>query len=120
MRIPARKQTLSVMPAVRDALAYDIFWSWPGGVLRYSGPLHDGHIFWIQANNWNYRLVIGHHATLRAETLDDPSELVEALRAQRWIDFLLRHTCGFLALDEGGYLLRPCPTDTPGQAPDAG
>jgi hypothetical protein len=114
MGAPAPKQTLSVVPAVRDALAYDIFWSWPGGVLRYDGPTHDGHIFWIQAHNWNYRLVVGHHATLRAETLDDPSDLIEALREQRWMEFLLEHTCGFVALVAGGYLLRRCSAAKPG------
>lgn len=115
MTDPAHQRALSAMPTVRDALAHDIYWTWQGATLRYDGPLHEGHIFWIQTHNWNYRLVISHLAMLRVEVLDDSAELVDALRAQHWIDFLLEHTCGLLTLQDTAYLLRSCPS--PGSPP---
>jgi hypothetical protein len=103
---PARDLPASVKPAVRDALAEEIQWSWPGAGITHDSPLHDGHVFWIRAYGKDYRLELGHRAKWHTETRSDAPGLVEALRSQRWIEILLHHGFGFVTMAENDYVLR--------------
>ncbi len=106
---PWHESPLSVMSAVGEALATDVDWSWPGAAIQHSAPLDEGHLFWIRAYGRDYRLHIGHRARWHAEMRDDAAGLVDALWAHRWIEFLLEHGCGYVALEDDAYVLRPCP-----------
>jgi len=97
------------MAAIGHALADDIRWSWPGAELWHDNAIHDGHVFWIQAAGRDHLLEVSEPAKWRAMMCDDAAGLMDALRAQRWIDFLLEHGCGFLSLSDGEYILRTCP-----------
>jgi len=106
---PWHESPTSVMPSIEYELATDIDWSWPGAAIKHSQPLDDGHLFWVRAAGRDYRLHIGHRARWHAEMRDDAASLVDALRAQRWIELLLEHGCVYMALEDNAYILRPCP-----------
>ncbi len=103
---PAHRFPAPAKPAVSDALTEEMQWSWPGAGIRHDSPLHDGHVFWICAHGKDYRLELGHSAKWHADTRDDAPGLVEALRAQRWIEVLLEHGYGFVTVIENDYVLR--------------
>lgn len=106
---PSHSDLPAAMPTVRDAIAEDIRWGWPGAELWHDNALHDGHVFWIQAAGRNYLLELGERAKWHAMVRDDALGLVDALRAQRWIEILLEHGRACVGLVENEYVLRPNP-----------
>jgi len=99
-----------VLTEVRAALTDDIRRNWPGAKIVHLMEGEDGHQFWIEApGGSHHRLLLGHRAEWFARMRDDTDGLIDALRAQRWMDFLLLHGCGYLTLYEDNYILRTCP-----------
>jgi hypothetical protein len=111
MTDPTRNRVSSVMQGVTEALKKDLRHRWPGAAIEYDGALKDGYGIWIRAAGSKYRLEIGQRATWHAtEQRGEGTSLITALRGQRWIEFLLVHRCGFVGMDENGYVLGPCPS----------
>jgi len=111
MTNPSRDSVPAVMAMVGDALKGDLRTSWTGAAIEYDGALRDGYGIWIRAAGSKYRLEIGPRAMWHAaEQQDQGASLIGALRAHGWIDYLKGHGCGFVGMDEGDYVLQPCPS----------
>lgn len=108
MSEPSPRSRPSTLPTLQRALAADVSWGWPSARLLVVTPTDKGVTFWIRADGLHYRLIVGAGAMGYVEAEGDATGLLDALRAQEWVPFLLTHRCGFVAVAGMHFILEPC------------
>jgi len=108
MTEPSPSRQSPLLRTIEGALSADVYWGWPDAALVHTAITDHGTMFWIRADGSQYRLIVGRRAMEHAEKERDATGLLDALRAQDWMNFLLTHECGYLAMAGEHYILQAC------------